>query len=611
MTRSILTIFFVMVLFPLCNGGSSFVTNDSISALYKGVPENGIFDKWLILDPIPVFLTSRDSVNPALQEEEFERDQISPAVISRSVNSKKLFYNKSLYKWKLVREDNGIIDLAKGSGGNSFAITYAYARIEVNENQEFIFGIGSDDAIKIWINGELILSNWTTRGLIPDDDLIHVRLKEGSNDIVVKIQNCGGQWAFTCKALLPDQYTDKLIFNTKTGHLENVKQLLKGGVDINCISGWGLTPLQTAYLYGQNKLVNLLLKQGADSTKEMPSKEKIVDAYFNNLVKEYYPGAAVLISKEGKILYQNAYGYENLENEVPFKTEGKFRIGSVSKQFTAAAILKLGERGLLNIDDKVSKYIPELPRGSEVSIHQLLNHSSGLQNSWNEELFKNIPAEFKTDDIISEFKKLKYNFNPGESWGYSNMGYIVLSMIIERVSGLSYYNFLKENFFEPLGMTNTGIAQKNNLFSTEILKNEVNGYYYESSKIYKVYNLDRSLGAGAIYSTLEDLFKWNEAIFNSRILSPESLKIALTPVQTGDGSPGKYGLFYGCGWFIGKFDGHQRLHHGGATDGFESMINRYVENNMTIIVFVNRFPFPPGINADLISQDIARIYLLD
>ena len=240
-----------------------------------------------------------------------------------------------------------------------------------------------------------------------------------------------------------------------------------------------------------------------------------------------------------------------------------------------------------------------------------MTHTSGLQGSWNEDLFKNIPAEFKTEDVIREIKKLKFAFNPGESWGYSNMGYIVMSIIIERVSGLSYYNFLRDNFFEKLGMINTGIPQRNDLFSSEILKNEASGYYYEKSKIYRVFSLDRSQGAGAIYSTLEDLFKWNEAVFNNKVLSPEILNVALTPVQANDGSPGKYGLFYGYGWFIGKLNGFKRIYHGGAIDGYESILNRFIENNMNIIVFVNRFPFPPGINADIISQEIARIYLWD
>jgi CubicO group peptidase (beta-lactamase class C family) len=117
------------------------------------------------------------------------------------------------------------------------------------------------------------------------------------------------------------------------------------------------------------------------------------------------------------------------------------------------------------------------------------------------------------------------------------------------------------------------------------------------------------VGAGALYSTLEDLFKWNEAVFNNKVLNADDLNVALTPVQTKDGSPGKYGLQYGYGWMVGRMKGFKRVYHGGAIDGYECSLNRYIENNMSIIVFVNRFPFPPGINADIVSQEIARIYL--
>ena len=614
MIKRTVSILFFMMLKTFCFGYhevSTIVTNDSISAIYKGIPGNGIFNKWLILEPILIFQDSQNSESQALQKEAFDKDYILPSGASQSVDTKKLFIRDSSYQWQFVQVDNGIIDLTKTIGGNSFAITYAYARIDMPEELEFMLGVGSDDAVKIWVNGSLIHSNWAARGLNIDNDLIHIRFKKGRNDILVKIQNRGGSFSFTCRAVLPDQYKEKLIFNTKTGQSENVKQLLEGGADINSLSDMGLTLLQTALIYGQNKLVKLFLEQGADSTIKMPAREKIVDAYFNHLIKEYYPGAAVLISKEGRILYQNAYGYANLENDVPFKTDAKFRIGSVTKQFTSAAILKLQEKGLLNINDPVSKYVPELPRSNEVTIHHLLTHTSGLQESWDEDLFKNIPAEFKTDDMISEIKKLKYFFNPGESWRYSNMGYIVLSIIIERVSGSSYNSFLKENFFGKLGMINTGNSQRNDLFSYGLLKNEVSGYYYENSKIYRVFSLDRSQGAGALYSTLEDLFKWNEAVFNNKVLSRENLNVAFKPVQSNDGSPGKYGLYYGYGWFIDKFNGFKRIHHGGAIDGYESSLNRYVDKNMSIIVFVNRFPFPPGINAGIISEDIARIYLWD
>ncbi len=603
-----------LILFSYCNSNLIMPSavadgNDSLSAIYIGIPENGIFDRWHLLGPIPVFNNNQNREDQAPQQEVFDKDYIVPSKVSQYINRDGLIIGSSSYQWQFIQSDNGIFDLTKIIGDTAYAITYAFSQIIMSVEKEFILAVGSDDAVKIWINGKLIHSNWIARGLFVDDDLIHVKLKKGRNEILVKIQNRGSSWAFACRAIQPPQYSQKINLSTQIGKLENIKQLLKAGADINAISNLGLTPLQTACLYGQKKLIDFFLEQGADTTIQMPSKEKIVDAYFNYLTKEDYPGAAVLISKDGRILYEKAYGLANLENEVPFKLDTKFRIGSTTKQFTAMSILKLQEEGLLSTNDHVSKYIPELPRGGEVTIHHLLTHTSGLQTNWNDDLFMNVPVDFKSEDIIKEIKSLKYNFNPGESWSYSNMGYIVLSMIIERVSGLSLNDFLRINFFDPLEMMNTGIPQRKDLFGYELLKNEAGGYYYENGKIYKVVSLDRSAGAGALYSTLEDLFKWNEAVFNNNIIRAADLNLAFTPVQATDGSPGKYGLNYGYGWFISELSGLKHIHHGGAIDGYECTLDRFPFNNMTIIVFLNRFPFPPAINGDIISQDIARIYL--
>jgi hypothetical protein len=323
-------VFFTIILFTFCSGyeiKSSPILEDNLSAVYKGIPENGIFDRWLLMGPIPVFKNKQNNENQAAQKEAFNTDYILPSSVSRGIKEEKHFIGNSSYRWQFVQADDGIFDLTKTIGDTAFAITYAYAQIDMPEEKKIILGVGSDDAVKIWINGNLIHSNWVARGLLIDSDLIHVKLKKGRNDILVKIQNRGNSWAFTCRVIMPVQYSQKLILNTQIGQIENVKQLLKSGADINALSDLGLTPLQTARIYGQNKLADFYLEQGADTTIQMPSKEKLVDAYFDNIKKDY-PGAAVLISKDGKILYEKAYGFAN-QNEVPLK-QTKFRIASVT-----------------------------------------------------------------------------------------------------------------------------------------------------------------------------------------------------------------------------------------------------------------------------------------
>jgi CubicO group peptidase (beta-lactamase class C family) len=583
------------------------VEPDSLSAQYEGIPENRIFNRWLLIGPI-----SAKEDDQKLQENEFNSDPILDQDYSDVRN--RLVIADSSYTWHYVQAENaiiedGIINLSKSLGNCDFASAYAYATIKMPEELACILGVGSDDAVKIWINGELVHSYWTARGLNLNNDLVPIKLKKGNNDILVKTQNRGGSWGFVCHVIMPHQYSQQLNFNAQIGNTENVKRLLEFGVNINSYSNLGLSPLQTARFYGQDAMAKFLLEQGADSIIPMPTKEEMVDAYLNFITKEAYPGAAVLISKNGHILYKKAYGYANLENEVPLDTDMKFRIGSTTKQFTAAAILKLQEQGLLNINDKVSQYIPELPRGNEVTIHQLITHTSGIQRDWNDDLYTSVPAVFESDKIIEEIKNSKYNFNPGESWSYSNFGYVVLSLIVERASGLAFIDFLSKNFFQPLGMMNTGINKWNELSGCEIIKKEASGYYYKDGKIYRALTLGRGMGAGALYSTLEDLFAWNEALFNNKILSQASLGAALSPVQAKDGSPDKYGLQYGYGLFIHKINGIQLIEHGGAIDGYECSLNRYTDSNMNIIVLFNRFPFPPGINANIVAQEIARIYL--
>lgn len=616
MKKNNLTVFFALILLIFLNNHRLFsfsITEDSLSVIYEGIPDNGIFDRWLLLGPISVLKDSQYHDDQILQQKEFETGPILLRA-SGGIRSTSEVVGDSSYTWRFVRADNGIIengiiDLSKTLGNSDFASAYAYATLKMPEEIDCIFGVGSDDAVKIWINGELVHNNWTARGLNLDNDLVPVKLKKGNNDILLKIQNRGSSWAFVCRAIMPHQYSQQLNFNAQVGNIENVNKLLECGVNINSHSNLGLSPLQTARFYGQDVMAKFLLEQGADSTIPMPPKEGMVDTYLKFITKETYPGAAVLISKDGHILYKKAYGYANLENEVPLDTDMKFRIGSTTKQFTAAAILKLQEQGLLNVNDKVSKYIPELPRGNEVTIHQLITHTSGLQHGWNDDLYTSVPAVFETDRIVEEIKDSKYDFNPGESWSYSNFGYVVLTLIVERASGLAYIDFLSKNFFEPLGMMSTGINKWNELIGCEIIKKEVSGYYYKAGKIYRALTLGRSMGAGALYSTLEDLFAWNESLFNNKILSQASLGAAISPVRTKDGSPDKYGLQYGYGLFIHKVNGMQCIEHGGAIDGYECSLNRYTDANMNIIVLFNRFPFPPGINANIVAQEIGKIYL--
>ena len=189
-----------------------------------------------------------------------------------------------------------------------------------------------------------------------------------------------------------------------------------------------------------------------------PALASQVDALFEGSVRSDTPGAAVLIARGGKIKLEKGYGLARVESRLPVTSETRFRIGSITKQFTAAAILKLEEEGELSVNDPVSKYIPDWPKGGEVTIRHLLTHSSGIHNFTAKPAFQtNVTVATSLEALISSFKNDPYDFAPGEKFLYSNSGYVLLGFIIEKVSGEAYASYLRRTFFEPLGMKNTGV----------------------------------------------------------------------------------------------------------------------------------------------------------
>jgi len=467
-------------------------------------------------------------------------------------------------------------------------------------------GIGSDDGIKLFLNGKLVHQNFVGRPLSPDDDIITLDLKKGSNQILAMIQNMEYDWSFSMRKLGKDILSKLLIESSGKGNLDNVKLLIENGADVNAQDDSGLTSYQIAMIRGREKVMDYLKEKGAETDKPMPPFDKLVDQIFKNAQTGTTPGVSVLVSKNGEIIYEKAFGYADIGNKVPVTPDTKFRIGSITKQFIAAAILKLQEEGKLNVQDKLSKYIPNfprLPRGDEVTIHHLLTHTSGIHSYTERPNFmKYITMPITPAELVDTIKAHPYDFNPGDKWLYNNSGFFLLGCIVEKISGMSLDNYLKETFFKPLGMNSTGIYE-----TKQLLSNEAYGYSFGNKEITKAINWDMSWagGAGAIYSTTKDLNTWNEAVFNGKVLSDESLKAAFTPAELNN----KQKTDYGYGWFIVDHRGNKFIAHGGGLHGFMSYLERQPEKNITIIVLCNSTPAPEGINPSANSSLIAE-YLL-
>jgi len=387
-----------------------------------------------------------------------------------------------------------------------------------------------------------------------------------------------------------------------------VKTILAQGIDVNVTTEPGVTALHLAQIKGRQEIVDLLLARGANPNIQMPGTEKLIDFLFTRAVKADYPGAAVLVAQEGKIVYQKGFGLAQIDKNIPITPETTFRIGSVTKQFTASAILKLVEEGRLALDDKLSKFIPDFPRGDEVTIHHLLTHTSGIHSYTNvPDFMEKVTEPIEPDTLVNKIKTFDYDFNPGDQWIYNNSGYFLLGYIIEKVSGKSYEAFLKQAFFESLGMENTGVYRRDLNLPHEAL-----GYSYESDEVKPAVDWDMSHagGAGNLYSNVLDLYRWNEAVFNGKVLSQASLEAASQPVKlnnkeiaTGMSSHG-----YGYGWALGNMRGLKEIKHGGGLNGFNSYLCRLPEKNFTVVVLSNCLGNIPNLSPGAIANQIAELY---
>jgi CubicO group peptidase (beta-lactamase class C family) len=574
-------------------------------ASYKGLVDNEFLKNWLILGPVKII---EDTIKPeeAIQKEVFDKDYFSSVEITPNKYLPKIQIEKKEYSWKMVKNSDDAIDLNQVLGENNFAIAYALAEIKMDSPAKILIGVGSDDGIKIFLNGELIHENWIPRPVNKDDDIISLNLKKGSNQILLKVQNMEYGWGFTIRPLGKDILNDKLIESSGNGDLDNVRMLIENGVDINSVNEIGLSAFQNALIKGREDITEYLKEKGADTLSALPEFKSLTDDIFKSATKERTPGVAVLVSRDGEIIYENAFGYADIGNKVPVTTETKFRIGSITKQFTAAAILKLQEDGKLSVDDTLSAFIPDFPRGNEVTVHHLLTHTSGIHSFTNRPNFmKYATMSISFEAMIDTIKNFKYDFDPGESYQYNNSGYFILGYIIEKISGKEYGEYLKETFFDPLGMSSTGVHGP-----LLVLDNEATGYSLEGGILKKAINWDMTNagGAGALYSTVYDLYTWNEALFNGKVLSDESLKAAFTPVVLNNNKKPE-GVEYGYGWGFYKIRGLDFTAHSGGLHGFLSFLARQPENNITIVVLCNSTPPPEGINPGSNGNLIAE-YLL-
>ena len=312
------------------------------------------------------------------------------------------------------------------------------------------------------------------------------------------------------------------------------------------------------------------------------SVEKELDQLLSAEYKAGEPGVAALIAKNGKVIYRKAFGNADMELNVSMTPENVFELGSITKQFTAVAILMLQEQGKLNLDDELIKFIPDYPvKGKKITVHQLLNHTSGIKSYTDMENFQKLARTDMTPlELIDVFKNEPMDFDPGEKWNYSNSGYILLGYIIEKVTGQSYASFIENNIFKKLRMLHSYYGSK-----TAIISNRAHGYQTtkDGYEIADYLSMSLPYAAGSLMSTVDDMLLWSEAIHNNTLITEKSKQKAFANYSLNDGKPD----YYGYGWQPNEINGVATIEHSGGIFGYTTMGVYAPTENLYAIVLTN------------------------
>ncbi|HXO38081.1 MAG TPA: serine hydrolase [Candidatus Acidoferrum sp.] len=313
------------------------------------------------------------------------------------------------------------------------------------------------------------------------------------------------------------------------------------------------------------------LAQDKTPTADVARMEQIIQAY----VPAKFMGS-VLVARDGKVLLDKAYGFANLEWDVPNTPTTKFRLGSITKQFTAASILLLEERGKLKIEDPVKKYMPDAPAAwDKITIFHVLTHTSGIPSLTSFPDFESHEAQAMTPEKLVEwFRDKPLEFEPGTKWNYSNSGYILLGYLIEKVSGQSYSEFVRQNIFTPLGMKDSGYDS-----NSAIIAHRAAGYTPGKSGPVNAGFVHMSIpfSAGALYSNTEDLLRWEQGLFGGKVLTAASLAKMTTPFKQD----------YAFGLGVSTNNGHKMIAHDGGIQGFNTSLAYYPDDKLVVAVLAN------------------------
>ncbi len=322
-----------------------------------------------------------------------------------------------------------------------------------------------------------------------------------------------------------------------------------------------------------------------------------IDEYMQGQVKTNSFSGSIMLAREGKPLVSKGYGYANAEWQLPNTPQTKFRLGSITKQFTSMVVMQLREQGKLKLDDSLCAYVSPCPDAwKAVTVHHLLTHTSGIPTYTGLPEWRKVNMVPKSvEEMIGFFRDLPLQWVPGEKYAYNNSGYFLLGAVIERVTGKKYEEVVRDQIFTPLGMNDSGYD-----WSATVIPRRASGYSGRGAALRNAAALDmqQPYAAGALYSTTEDLLRWDQALYGDRLLPSAAKQLMWTPVREN----------YAYGWIVAEPSaatfGHRRIGHAGGINGFSSMISRVIDANVTAIVLANN----DTANAGAVARDLLAIY---
>jgi len=324
----------------------------------------------------------------------------------------------------------------------------------------------------------------------------------------------------------------------------------------------------------------------SNPVKAADNKAAQIDAIFQDYDRPDAPGASVIVISNGKVIFKKAYGLADPEKKTQSSTQTNYRLASCTKQFTAMAIMILAERKKLSYDFRLTDFFPDFPAyGKQVTVRHLLNHTSGLVD-YEDVMPDDAKVPLTDPDVLRMMAQQDHTyFPPGSQFRYSNSGYVLLGLIVEKTSGMSFADFLRKSIFKPLHMDHTALYRRDDHADHR----RAYGYSQQGNAFV---NTDESLtsstlGDGRIYSSVDELYKWDQALYTNRLVNEESLKQAFTPSVQVDEKTG-----YGFGWYVDDKRSVRVLWHSGNTSGFTSRIHRIPEQKFSIIVLTNRSNAP-------------------